>query len=295
MRLAARTLSRDGGIALMMVVFPLLIITAIAADLTANTRTDLQFSRNVATAFQNQLASEAAISLVTFELLSGLPSAPTLDGRATTRTIDGIEVHVSAQNEAGKINLNEPTNPALHRLLQLSCLSPANAAAVADAVADYVDGDDQPRPHGMEAEGYRSNNMPTGPRNGRLQTLGEVRRVPGMTYELFERIRQHVTPYSFEKTPDLRVASRITRTAVTGPDAQLDHSNLQTSPSDIAAGPVIGIVTLIAWTRSNGLDHPATSNTVYLTGNPNEPFKVLEHYRVVAPSSSIEKCRNDRE
>lgn len=87
-----------------------------------------------------------------------------------------IEVRMSVTSEAAKINLNEVPNPALRRLLELSCVRAAEATTIADRLADYVDQDDAHRLRGEEKPAYAARGLPYGPRNDRLQNVDELRR-----------------------------------------------------------------------------------------------------------------------
>lgn len=75
-------------------------------------------------------------------------------------------------DESAKINVNTATAEALARL-------PGMNAAMADAIIDYRDGDDQAAPQGAERDYYSRLPSPYSPRNGPLATLEELLLVRG--------------------------------------------------------------------------------------------------------------------
>lgn len=76
------------------------------------------------------------------------------------------------------VNLNETTDDALRRLLLWQGTPPAQIDSLVDALLDWRDGDDTPRPHGAEREWYeRQGRSP--PRNGPLAHTDELVRIRG--------------------------------------------------------------------------------------------------------------------
>ena len=59
-----------------------------------------------------------------------------------------------------------------------------NDRAVADAILDWIDPDDAPRPFGAEADYYQGLAVPYAPRNGVPQCLEELLLVRGVTRDL---------------------------------------------------------------------------------------------------------------
>jgi len=281
----------DEGSALTVVMFPLLILAVVAANLVAATRTELLVSQNVTNSTHRHLAIDAVMAQTLVGLVNGGASDVVPDGRILSRNFDGLDIRLSVQSENAKINLNEVSNPALRNLLELSCLTVVEAERLTDAIADYVDDDDIARAQGLEKSGYVALGLRSGPRNGRFQTLGEIRRVPGVTFEIFERIRPHVTVHSFVKTPDLRFATPKTIRSVLGTDRGVTgESDPIASVEPASSSPFVGIISLTSWTVRDGIDEPATVSTVYLTGSDRQPILMLDRQRDVAADPSKARC-----
>jgi len=89
-----------------------------------------------------------------------------------------------------------PAQKQFVRLLQALegvTLSENDAIALADAVIDFIDPDDQPRPMGVESETYTNANPPYRAANQPLASVSELRAVAGMTPKLYAALAPFVT------------------------------------------------------------------------------------------------------
>jgi general secretion pathway protein K len=113
---------------------------------------------------------------------------------------------VSIEDEERKINLNRLVLPngnapdeqrlaVFRRLLDTLGVD----GAVADSVVDWLDNDDSPRVGGAESAYYLGLPYPYRAKNDLLDTVGELRLVRGVTPEVFEKLRPHVTVLSSGK------------------------------------------------------------------------------------------------
>ncbi len=108
-------------------------------------------------------------------VLGGDPNAPALlalDGR---RYDAGPDLTVSAQDEAGLINLDNLPEPARARLFAAIGVGGADQAAMADRLGDYMDVHDLKRPQGADVADYVRTGLappPKGPLVRRGQVMG---------------------------------------------------------------------------------------------------------------------------
>src|SRR6184192_3628422 len=94
------------------------------------------------------------------------------------------------EDEARRLALGVPElADRLPRLLAILGLD----AALADALADWTDADDTPRPLGAERAYYLGLTPPYAPRNAPLGSVGELALVRGFTRPVVERLRPYVT------------------------------------------------------------------------------------------------------
>ncbi|MEW6324329.1 MAG: type II secretion system minor pseudopilin GspK [Nitrospirota bacterium] len=104
------------------------------------------------------------------------------------------QVRVSIVDEERFFPLNALTEHpdwvvAFRRLLRLLDAD----ERLADAIADWIDEDENARVNGAENGDYQSLPTPYQPRNGPIESLDELRFIKGMTDELFGRLAPHVT------------------------------------------------------------------------------------------------------
>jgi len=115
-------------------------------------------------------------------------------------TLGDGDVLVTIEDEERKINLNRLILPngnapderrlaVFQRLLDTLGID----RAVADAVVDWLDNDENPRAGGAESSYYLGLPNPYRAKNDLFDTLGELRLVRGVTGEVFDKLRPFVT------------------------------------------------------------------------------------------------------
>lgn len=102
-------------------------------------------------------------------------------------------------DESSRINLNSCRPQTLRQLLaEEAHLGAEPADRIAYALMDYRDSDDALSVYykgGSEKELYQGMGLPYPPKNSGLELISELRRVPGITKEIYNSIRDYVTIY----------------------------------------------------------------------------------------------------
>ncbi len=132
---------------------------------------------------QRQQAGGTHQNSAVFAAVSIAPDSPTDDDTRFSilspqdETDASSEVRFGLQNESARLNLSvlldwEQDHPgaASAALMQL----PGMTEAIADAILDWIDGDDIPRPSGAEADYYVGRGLPYEPRNDVPAVLEEL-------------------------------------------------------------------------------------------------------------------------
>ncbi|HEY0180742.1 MAG TPA: type II secretion system minor pseudopilin GspK, partial [Dokdonella sp.] len=120
-------------------------------------------------------------------------------------------------------------------------LSLDQAQALAAAVMDWRDADDDASPNGAEIAEYKAAGLSYGPKNAPFDTVSELQQVLGMNYALYERLEPTLTIYSGRSTPSVGFADAATLAALY-PDVppeelqQLVQQRQSMSPTDLAGG-----------------------------------------------------------
>ncbi len=182
----------------MMVLWFLVLLTALAAGFAFVSRTEAQLSRNYMASVQARLLAEAGIERAAYELFR--PPADMRrwkpDGRPHAWQFDGMPVRVVMRDESAKLDLNKAPEVLIMGLLKHVGLSEEEAARLTDAIVDWRDADDLRLPYGAEAPDYEEAGLAQVPANAPFESVEEVRLVMGMTPALYARIRGVLTVHS---------------------------------------------------------------------------------------------------
>jgi type II secretory pathway component PulK len=187
-RTHALTHSRE-GYALISVLWILVGVSALALAANLAGREAVASARNrgdlSAAAWRAEACLERARAAIHDALAAGRndPPGATVWGRmdrevAESSALAGMDCAVEMRAAGAALDVNAADHGTLRRLFMVLGRSPADADSLADALADWRDEDDVPRPFGAEAAWYRSMRRAT-PRNGPLADARELPRVRG--------------------------------------------------------------------------------------------------------------------
>lgn len=207
----------ERGIILFTALWTLSLLSLMAVGLMMVSRTDRLLSRNALAAVRADLAADAGIARAIAAIAARNPNDPwPIDGTARTLEIDGFQVQVAIQDELGRIDINQASEALLNNLFIALGVPRQTATALADAIADWRDADDLKRLNGAEAAQYTAAEFSYGPRNAPFETLEELRLVSGVTEEIFEKARPHLTIYSQRPQVNASTANLPIRAALAG-------------------------------------------------------------------------------
>lgn len=189
---------RPAGIALVLVLWILTLLSVIAASVVFGARTDLQVAANLVDQARREATAEAAVHQALFEALRPVTDAGRWrsDGRPHAWHYQGQDLTVTITDESGKIDLNSAQEALLASLFRHAGLEPAAADALVNTLLDWVDPDDQKRLNGAEAGDYAAAGFGVRPANGPFEAVEELRQLLGMTPALFARLQPLVTVFS---------------------------------------------------------------------------------------------------
>ncbi|WP_127077256.1 general secretion pathway protein GspK [Rhodomicrobium lacus] len=239
----------EEGAALVAVIFVLIFATALTGSLLRLLRSDLQVVDNYEKHFTDELAAEAGIASA-IARLADREAVSSVIGQDIFYQSGNREVRVTIENEAGKINLNQTSNPLLGRLLEAICpLAPSNLQFIG-AIEHAVDD-------------ARGTNRP-------FLTVSQLFRLPGATSSVVEAIKPYVSVYSFRQIPDFDAAPARLRALMSDGErgAALPLEQNRNSSKAIS----IGIFTISAF---SGQSAPIEV-VVYITGDLSRPYQILE-------------------
>jgi len=212
--------SRRGerGVALVAAVTALAIMTVLAVGLAHTTVVDQRLARNARAALQADALARSGVAVAAVVLQeTGASDAPdTLRAPwaqdAGRQPLGAGWVEVRVEDETRRLALGAPElADCVPRLLAILGLDPG----IADALADWTDADDEPRPRGAERDWYLGQPGRRVPPNAPFASPAEIGLVRGVDARTLARLAPHVT-VAPEHAVNPNTASREVLLAVLG-------------------------------------------------------------------------------
>lgn len=107
--------------------------------------------------------------------------------------VDSTIVDVRAQDLGTKININTMTEAELHTFFTFVLRDATVADALSEAMLDWRDADDLPRPRGAEKDNYIKASRLALPQNGPFREVEDLLDVIGMTPEIYATVSPYMT------------------------------------------------------------------------------------------------------
>jgi len=200
------------GVALLLVLWALVLLGTLALGFSWSMRTEAMAARNgideTRALFQARTGVNRAVAM-----LASLPADNVLAASIAGEDDDAsYEVRIEA--ESGKVDVNLVGEEVLLEILKKGGLPEEEAEGVRDAILDWRDDDDNPRPRGAERAEYGRMPEPVAPRNGKILGIGELMSVQGVTKEFHEAFLSRVftahgnsVQLSFLRAPEIVLRS----------------------------------------------------------------------------------------
>ncbi|UEM23714.1 general secretion pathway protein GspK [Skermanella mucosa] len=184
---------RRPGFALIAVFWIVMVVGLFTAIVASRTGFDIDRSTWALDMGRVRAAADGAVEEAAFQTVERLGSVQPATGLAGVQEldllIDDIPVHVTIQDEDGRIDLNG-AQPELLALLfenlmrDIPALTAEDPMALSERIADFRDIDNLRRPNGAEDPEYAAAGLAAGAKDGVFDTVGELQQVLGMTPEL---------------------------------------------------------------------------------------------------------------
>lgn len=194
------------GIALVLVLWLLALLTALVATFAVTARTEQMQARHLRFGIEARYAALAGMELAAARMMEPDPQRRWIpDGREYLTSFAGAELRLRVQDETGKLDINVADDLSLARFFEALGEDSERALRLAGAIVDWRDMDDFVHLHGAEGPEYAAAGLPYGPKNRAFDTLGELQQVLGMDYETFERAAPYLTVFT-GRPPDPALA-----------------------------------------------------------------------------------------
>ena len=223
--------SAQRGIALIAVLWLTVLLTVIASSLAYSMRGEAMSARNALSLAQARAAADGGDRADRIRAVPPARQSRGLVARRRVADLDRGRRRVSASRQSTRrrsIDLNVGHEALLKGLLTTVGGADADTVQrVFDAISDWRDPDDLKRPNGAEAADYLDAGRKYKPANGPFESVGELRRVLGMTPELYARMADSLTVYSRQPGINAATASRDVLLAVPGATPEAVDAFLQ--------------------------------------------------------------------
>ena len=249
--------TRQRGIALMLVMWVLTLLTVMAVSMTAVQRTEIALTDNHVAETRFRVLSDAAIAYTALQFMS-LDSAPDEspspaddeeakmsvwrpNGSPRIWHFAGAEMTISVFNELSRINLNQAEPALLATLLEVLQVPEDQAEPLAAAIVDWRDEDDLVLLNGAEDGDYQNAGIAFGAKDEPFIAIEELRQVFGMTQDVYRRLAPEVTLAGEGESLVIEFASPAVLAATQGlslEDAQLQIAERDSTTVPGAQGPL---------------------------------------------------------
>jgi len=232
---------RQAGIALILVLWIVSLLAVIAGNFAYGMRSEAQITRNLVSIAQARALANAGVQRAWFELAQPAGEAQRWkpDGRVWAMTLADGQVQVIIQDESGKIDINTASEALLKGLFLSVGLDDAQSVDLLDALVDWRDADPVRRPHGAEESEYLAAGMTVMPTNAPFETIDELRRVLGVSPEIFQRLVPSITVHSRQIGVNTALAPRSVLLAIPGSSPELVDQFLTMRAQAFATGVTV--------------------------------------------------------
>ena len=221
------------GAALLLVLWLITLLTALVGGFALVARIEALQGRVLASGTAAQAAARAGLEYALTRVDHADPRLQWRpDGSPQTWQFGGAEVEVMLVDENGRVDLNHADVALLDALLRrVGVEDAAQAQRLAGAVVDWRDPDPltQPAGGGEDAD-YASAGLPYGAKDAAFESVAELEQVIGVTPEVYDRLRPHVTVFSGRARPDAAFASAEVLDAMGMDGAQVVEARRQVDP-----------------------------------------------------------------
>ena len=208
--------TNQNGIALMIVLWVLVLLMALATEFAFSMKMEVNTTRNYKEDTESYYLAKAGLNLALAELFKNAsfhsihneygwitghpintstnkaenkPEEKVQEFDIINRTnieLDKGTITYTINDENGKIPINSASKVILNQLLAFSGVKKKiDQDTISDSILDWIDTDKNHHINGAEDDYYRAQRPPYYAKNGNFQTLSELLKVRGVTEEIF--------------------------------------------------------------------------------------------------------------
>ncbi len=189
---------REQGIALVLVLWVVSLLSVMALSVAASVRTGMLLARNAVDELRDRALVAAAEQFAGIQILGGLltqPRPPEEEGQPVVLdwVFEGRPIQIQIRSEAERIDLNQAGPEEIGLALDELGLDPALRDALVDEIQDWRDPDSFRGLHGAEDADYAAAGMPYGSKDQPFESVDELKGLLGFPRELWPLLRDTFT------------------------------------------------------------------------------------------------------
>jgi general secretion pathway protein K len=274
---------KDGGYAMIAAIAGAAAFAFIAFETLATQRGVIANLRGQLENAQMRGAADAGVAAAIYGLGASDPQKRWgIDGRYRIVHFADMTLTVVVEDEHGKIPINRLDEDEVQHMFEVAGVKGPRLDQLVDTLQDWMDEDDDVRPNGAEAPDYVAQGIK--PRNGDLESVGELALIKGMDKALYDKLAPSITVF-FGETGSFSVEDAQPLALAVMSDEAIDQKNVMARSVAImgAASPFAN------YNAQNLVGRPLTvrvtvrdpeggtfqrSTIVELTGNAHSPYWV---------------------
>ena len=265
---------RQGGMALVVVLWLVVLLSIMAAGHSHNVHTDTTLAARQLQSAKARALAEAGINHVILEMLAAdADTKLPVNGSLFTVRIGEDDVTIAIRDATGLVDLNAANPELLDTALKACGVVDTARSDLVDAILDWRDEDSLAHLHGIEDADYIAAGVAWTSRDGAFEAIDELKYLPGMSQALYDRLTPFVTVYSGRGGLDLEYAPPALIAALTGRDVPTTGSNAADSGS---SGPRNGTFHVYASASGSAGTVASIEAVLRISRASTTPFTVLD-------------------
>jgi general secretion pathway protein K len=263
---------RQDGMALIVVLWLVVLLSIMAAGHSRNVHTDSTLAARQVQAAKARALAEAGINHVILEMLAADSDRKLrTDGSLFSVRIGDDDIVIAIRDATGLVDLNGASEELLDAALKACGVQESSRMQLVDAILDWRDRDDLTRFHGVEDDDYVAAGVAWSSRDDAFEAIDELKYLPGMSQARYDCLAPLVTVHSGRSGLNMEYAPPALIEALTGEEVAAADSG-----EDRAGGPRNGTFHIYASASGSAATVAAIEAVIEISRASKSPFRVVD-------------------
>ena len=266
----------QNGMALIVVLWLIVLLGIMAAGHSRNAHTDTQLASRQLQSAKARGIAEAGINHMILEMLAAAPGhVIPVDGSVFTCRIGDDVATIAVRDASGLVDINTANPELLDTALRAAGVDEARRQTLVDVIQDWRDKDDLKHLNGVEDDDYAAAGVAWSSRDSAVAAIDELKYLPGMTQDIFERLAPLVTVHAGRGKTNFDLAPPVLAAAARSDEAPLTASKV--TQQNTGRRPTVREGTFHIYASAQGSGAIASVEAVVrISRSSQRPFTILE-------------------